>query len=452
MSNLQIEQHETEERELKMTVHVEEKRVQEAMRSRARTLARQLRIPGFRPGKAPYNVVVRWVGKEALRGEAIDALTEHVYREAIDQVDAAPIAPGSLDNIDVEPLVLHFTIPLEPQVELGDYRSVRVDPPAVEVTDDEVNEALETIQEKHVLLEPANRPAQQGDVIIADLNVTRQENVLLDRENAELLLDPEKLYRDTPFVDNVVGLSAGEEKSFVLSSRYEPSDEDEDGDGDEDQDDSDPITYHIKVHEVKSRYVPPLNDHLAQEEEYESLLAMRLDVRTKLSQDAQRRADAEYTNQVFDKIAAGAQVVYPPAAVEQEIDSMIADMERRFSQQGWKLDDYLGMQGKTGDTLRQEMRSEAVTRVTRSQVTLALIRAEKLSLEDVDLDQRIDERLGDMGDLDQEVADQLRTIYASGQGRMLIANDLLMEKFNQRLMLIGQGEAPELPEPSDEEE
>lgn len=445
--SLQIEQMETENRELELTVQVEESRVQDAERKVAKRLARDLRIPGFRPGKAPFHIVQRWVGREALRSQAIDSITQDIYTEALEQSEAVPYAPGALTDIDLEPLVLHITVPLPPEVDLGDYRQVRVDPPEVEVTDEQVNDAMEAIQEQHALLEAADRPAAGGDAIIANLKAVRDEEVLLDREGAELLLDPETLYPDTPFVDNVVGMSAGEEKTFEITFPADPE-EDED-----DESESRPVTFSVAVQEVKARYVPPLNDGLAKEEGFETLLELRMDVRRRLTEATQRRADAEHADEVFERIREGAKVAYPPAAVELETDRIVGEMEQRAKQRGWALEDYLSIQGQTLEALREDLRSAAEERLEKKHTTIALLHVEQLTTGDDELEQRIDERLAKMGDdLDEETSGRMRELYASEQGRMLMFNDVLTEKFTERLRAIGRGEAPDLPEPSDEEE
>ena len=438
--SLQIEKQETENRELQLVVRVDESRVEKAMQAVAKRYAKNLRIPGFRPGKAPFHVVRNWVGKEALRAEAVDSLTQDVYQEATQQAEAIPYAPGSLTDIEMDPVVFHITVPLQPTVDLGEYRDVRIDVPAVKVTDQQVDEALEAVQDKHALLEPADRPAQEGDVVIADLKGEQDGEVLIDRQGAELLLDPEKLFRETPFVENVVGMSAGEEKSFEINTAGE---------------DEEPtmMTYTVKVHEVKSRYVPPLNDDLAKEEgDLETLLELRIETRKKLTEEAQRKADAEYANQVFEKILEGATVSYPPAAVEYEIDQQIQEIEQRFKQQGWGLEDYLKLQAKSLEDMREDLRPEATERLVRGQVTYALVEAERLVMEEDELDRQIEQRLGEMDGITDELAGQLRDLYRSDQGRMMMANDVIMSKFTDRLMQIGRGDAPDLAELSDEEE
>ena len=437
--SLQIEQQETENRELKLTVHVDEARVEDSMRKVAKTYARRLRIPGFRPGKAPFHIVRNWIGKDSLRSEAVNNMTQDIYKEAIEMVDVTPYAPSSLDEIDMEPLVLHLTVPLKPKVDLGEYRSIRIDPPTVKVPDKEVNEAMEAIQEKHVLLEPAYRPCQEGDVVIADLLAMRGQDVLTDREGAELLLDPEVLFPDIPFVENVVGMSAADEKSF--EARVE-----------DDRGEELTYTFDVMVHEVKARYIPPLNDDLALEEGFDSLLEMRIDARRMLTEIAQHRADAEYADQIFDKIVEGATVTYSPSVVEAEIDDRIEKIEERYDRQGWRLDDILKSQGKTSETLREEVRSEAETALKRGQVTIALTEIEQITLDEEEIDQLVEKRLGDTDKMSGEAKDQLRDFYSSEQARSWLANDAMALKFTGRLKAIGLGEAPDLPEISEEEE
>ncbi len=439
---LQIEQKEKENRELELTVQVDESRVAEAMREAAKKLTKTVRIRGFRPGKAPYHVVQRWVGTDTLRAEAVESLAPEIFREAIEQVDVVPYAPGSIDDMEMEPLVFRITVPLEPTVDLGDYRQVRIDPPEISVTDEQVNQAMKAIQERHALLEPADRPVQDGDVIIADLKAEKNGEVLLEREGSEFLVDAETLYQGTPFVENVVGMSAGDERTFDIASA---KDDDED-----DQDDI--VTHTVAVQEVKSRYLPPLNDDLAKEEgDYETLLELRIDVRKQLTEAAQQQADAQYADQVFEKIQEGATVAYPPAAVERELDGIVEDLKQSVQRQGWDMEEYLRVQSKTIEAIREESKPGAEERVKGSQVSFALVRAEQLAVEDAELEQRVDERLGQLGEQEDGVIDQLRERYMSGRGRMVMINDVLSGKLSERLRAIGRGEAPEINESEEEE-
>ena len=116
---------EDDQRQLKLTVEVSEDRVEEAMRKKARQLGSEVRVPGFRRGKVPYNVVVQRFGQSLVRAEAIEDMVQAVYEEATTEADVDAYGRPSLDDMEIEPLVMTFTIPLEPVVTLGDYREIR---------------------------------------------------------------------------------------------------------------------------------------------------------------------------------------------------------------------------------------------------------------------------------------------------------------------------------------
>jgi trigger factor len=329
------------------------------------------------------------------------------------------------------------------------------------VTDEAVEKALADIQEAHVLLEPADRPCQEGDVVIADFKGTQNGEEMINREGAELLLDPEKLYPDIPFVENILGMSAGDEKEFEVEipvTEEEPESDETDKADDEVEEEvaetkePEKVTYFVKVHEVKSRFVPPIDDDLAIEENYETLLDMRVKVREKLTEQAQKKADGEYVDKVFDTIREGSTVVFPPAALEMQIDQNIQDLEQRFKQQGWSLEDYLKAQGKSPEVLRDELKPQAEEQLIRGQITRALVEAEKISVANKDIDKLLEDRLNETGDYTEELRQQLRDFYTAPESRRWLANDAMMTKFSDRIKVIGEGQAPDLSELSDEEE
>ena len=116
---------EDDQRQLALKVEVSEDRVESAMRKQARQLSSQVRIPGFRRGKVPYNVIVQRFGRDTIRAEAVEEMVQDVYEEALTEAEVTPYGRPTLDDMEIEPLVMIFTIPLEPVITLGDYRSIR---------------------------------------------------------------------------------------------------------------------------------------------------------------------------------------------------------------------------------------------------------------------------------------------------------------------------------------
>ncbi len=163
MLNVQTEH--LENHTARLTVELEAERVEQAMRQAARRISKKSRIPGFRPGKAPYNVVLNLFGREYVLGEAIDDLGNSIYREALEAADVDPYAPGNLEDVEDNGLKLIFVVPKRPTVDLGDYRALRFEETPEEITDKTVNDAMEHIRQSEALVEPVERPAALGDMV-----------------------------------------------------------------------------------------------------------------------------------------------------------------------------------------------------------------------------------------------------------------------------------------------
>lgn len=157
---LKIKSEPMEDRQMALHVEVDQERVENELRKAARKVAGQYRIPGFRQGKAPYSVVVQYVGLPTLFNEFIEPLGQEIYQQALEEIDFEPYAQAQLDIDSLEPLTYKFTVPLEPEIDLGDYRSLRVEEPAVEVTDEEINERLEEYREEYAEYGEVDRPSE----------------------------------------------------------------------------------------------------------------------------------------------------------------------------------------------------------------------------------------------------------------------------------------------------
>ena len=132
-----------EDHQVKINVEVETEALEGAKRRAAKQIAKRVKIPGFRPGKAPYNVIQKHVGDGAILEDALDILLDEIYPEIIEEADIKPYGPGSLENVaSLDPPTLEFTVPLAPEVDLGDYREIRIDYKLNEVSDDDVEDFM----------------------------------------------------------------------------------------------------------------------------------------------------------------------------------------------------------------------------------------------------------------------------------------------------------------------
>ena len=466
---LTIQTTEDDRRQLTVTIEVDESRVQKAMQAKARELSREIQLPGFRPGKAPYDVVVRRIGEDTLRGEAIEDLVQPVFEEALNQAELDPYAQPSLDDIQTKPLVLTFTVPLSPTVTLGAYRDHRQEVEGVAVTDEALQEALEHVQAHHQVIEAVDRPAAEGDVVTlsgsgklvgpqpaaegepeaaegeaaesqtdeGEATAEVADEVLFDEERLDVLLDPQTLFVDTPFVANLVGLSVGDQKQFgfTFPDPYEPEPEHA---GRE-------VTFDLTVLEVKKRELPPLDDELAKlDGRHETLDELRDALRADLTQEAENTQKERVIEEMIDHMLEDAQLVYPPAAVEAHLDDMVEDFKSRLTRSGWQFQDYLNLQGMTEDKLRDDFRENAERQLRRQLTLRQFILDERLRVGAADLDAIIDQRLARFDN--DALKDSLRTYYRSGQGFEAISGEVLSNKVYDRIRAVLNGEAPDLAE------
>ena len=483
---LNIHTEEDDQRQLTMTIEVPEKRVLQEMKAKARKLARDINVPGFRRGKAPYHVIVNRVGKEYLRGEAIETLIQPVYEEALAEVEPEIYAQASLDEIDDEPLTLTFTIPLTPEVDLGDYRSLRKEIDEVEISDEAVAEALEAAQERYAELEEVDRPAEEGDVItiagkgivlveavaveeeeetaVADTSddsetedeaedtaveetdagsepedeeeAAVEEIVLFDTESLQIILDSNKIFPGTSFAENVTGMSVGDEKTFTITF---PDDfEEEDLRGKE-------AAIEIALLQVQNRLVPLLDDNLAELEGYETLDDMKEGVRKDLEKAAKDQARNELMDEMVNDMRKLATLVYPPAAVNEELDRRIARFKQQVEQAEWEWEDYLKLQGTSEEQLREDFREAAVTAVENQLILRQFVLDEKITIAEADVDAKVAERTESYGD-NEELAAALGEYYKQGPGLDMISSEILTDKAYERMVAILSGNAPDLAE------
>jgi trigger factor len=437
---LKIETEDLQDRQVQLTVEVPAERITSAMRSAARRLGSTTRIPGFRPGKVPYEVLLGRFGEEAVFEEALDTLGQEVYKQALEDSKLDPIAPGVLNEVvSRDPLVLRYRVPLAPQVELGDYRKLRLDFEPAKVTDEALEEVLENLRQRRALIEPADRAAILGDVLVLDVageldqEPDPKKRQLLKEEGISLLLDPENDWPAPKMAEQLVGLSAGEERT--LNHRFAEDYPNEELRGKA-------ATFRFSCKEVKSRLVPEWTDDLARGMgDYESLLDLRIKVRKSLQEQAEQEAKDRFAEQAVQALTDQAQIVYPPVLLEQEIDELIDDLQSSLRSQRLKLEDYLKSEGKTPEQVREDFKPRAERRLRRGLVIGKLIEMERLEVDDLQVQERIDRLVGSV----EDKSGSLRKALEKPASRQRIHNDLLVDKAVERLSASARGE--EIPEP-----
>ncbi|MGQ0600608.1 MAG: trigger factor, partial [Anaerolineales bacterium] len=436
---LKIDTHTHEDRMMHMTVEVPEDRVQPALQKAARDLSKRYPMPGFRPGKAPYEHVVRQFGERAVYEMAIDELSQKVYQEALDQEKIEAYGAASLNDFELKPMVLKYTVPLKPVVEMGDYRALRVPYDAPIVQEEEFDRVLESLRERQAVLEPVERAAALGDVLTLDINSFLNEGLnpsdfLMTDKDVALQLDENADWPMPGFVPQVVGMAANETRKFDLAFPENYANESLRGQV---------AHFEVTSKEVKQRALPEWNDDLAKEiGEFQTLDELKVRVREDLQKQAERSTGREYQDKVLNQLVEQTTVQYPPALLEAEVDDLIEDLDNRLREQKLTLEDYLKIEGKTKEQVREEFKPRAEQRLKRALVLGRIVEAEKLEVQPEDVVQQIEQSSAMWGDQ----AGRIREYLTSDKGRQSLVVDMLTTKAMDRITASAKGEEIPLPE------
>jgi len=435
------------ERQLAMTVQVNEERVQHELKQAARRLANQVRIPGFRPGRAPYNVLVQMLGKEALYEEFLDRLGNEIYAQALDQEGIEAYAEGILESVEFEPtLTYKFLVPLQPEVKLGDYRSLRVEEPEVQVDETEVETLLETLQERYAGYVEVDRPVEYGDLVSIDVKAVlldeegnETDTVVLEETDWDVTPDKETPMEPPGLDEALVGMKVGEEKDVVLSW---PEDSQSMYAGKS-------ARFHIKVRSIQAYQRPELNDEFAKmvDPEVESLEELKEKIREDLREAQADELEQQYVTEVLDKLVEMSELSYPPVAVEIQLDDILRQMDMDVRRMGFNgLEHYLQVTGKEYKEFREELREQAETMLRRNLVMTEIHKAEGITATDEEIEARIQTIAGE--EEEEEEAEASRQGFMKmmrDQGRGILADQIVSEKTLDLVLAIARGE--EVPPP-----
>jgi len=421
-------------RQLLLTIEVPQDRVDAALAQAARRLSQKYKIPGFRPGKAPRDVVERMVGKQALLEEVVDDLGPKVYKEALDTHNIEPYGMGEMEDFSLEPMVFKMVVPLAPMVELGDYKSLRVPSIAPAVDEHEVEHQLEHIRDNNAIVGPVGDDAVAEANMIATVDIEGTvdgESFISRQENATINLYP-PLDRDEEMLDfsaPIIGMKSGEDRTFTLpvpdTERYE-------------QFRGKTAEFQVHLHRLQKRELPALDDALAQTVgDYETIDALKDEIRSELLSAAKRQTEDQYSDECIGALVKQATIEFAPQMIKSEVEELVERTERRIKQQKMTMQDYLEALGKTDEQYREELKPTAEIRLKRGLALSELVKRENLSVSDEEVEQQIDRMAAVYGPQSKEA----RQALAQPQNRDGIKIDLLTQAGMKRLIAICKGEA-----------
>lgn len=408
-----------------LTIEVEEERVERSLREAAHRISKRTRIPGFRAGRAPYHIVERMVGKEVIFDEALEELSSQVYREALEESELEPIDRAEMEVVEREPLTLRLTVPLKPEVELGDYQNIQVEPQEVKVEEEEIEEVLTTLREERGEWVPVEREAQEGDLLTLDVEGRGDGEQVVGAEEQEYIL---RLGAEVPvkgFPELIEGMKAGEEREFPLTYPAVHPNADLAGRT---------VEFRVRLLGLKGKRLPPLDDEFAKTVgDFENLEVLRERVESVLQARAETREQERVAEEALTAMTDQAKIAYPPALLERELDSMIERYAQAVARQGFTLPRYLEVVGKSAEELRGELRPQAEERLKKALVFSRFTEEEDIAVEEEEVDREVDEIADSYGDQ----AEEMKKALLSPEPQRSIRSRLFSQKALERLVEIG---------------
>lgn len=363
-----------------ITVEVDDDQLQGAMQRAAKKIARVRPIPGFRPGRAPYEHVERMVGKAMLRDQAIDELAQNLYKQVLQEQQIEPYDVGQVSVAQEEPLILRFTVPTRPVVKLGDYRSIQFRPPPVQVTDAEVEAVIQTLREQQATWVPVTRAVQLNDLVTLNVSGGLEGQLPLERQGLQTRVDARA--GAFPWLEQLVGAALNETRTITYTY---PEDSVNAGQV---------ATYTVTVTDIKEQQLPALDDDFAKSvSSADTLAQLHAQIRKDLYEQKQLQADLELENQVLDALVAQAEIDIPHSMIEDQIAFDIERMQREAQRKGFTWQRYLELANKDENTLRAELRPRAEKRVKELLALLELAKAEQIQVTPKDVQAEIEARV-----------------------------------------------------------
>jgi trigger factor len=366
---------------VRVEVEVEPAAVDRALSQAAANLGRDLKIPGFRKGKVPPQVVLQRVGREAVLDEAVRQALPEWYEEAIGEAQLATVGEPSLDLGELpdkgSPLEFSIEVGVRPTATLGDYKGLEVGRREPEAAKEDVDADVERLRESAASLENVERPAKKGDFVVIDF-VGKVDGEPFEGGEARgylLELGSDRLVEG--FEEQLEGASAGDERTVTVTF---PDDYRAEGlAGNE-------ATFDVSVKEVKEKRLPELDDDFAVETGgFDSLDELRSDIETRLREQQERMIDTEFREAVVDAAVAEAKIDVPGELVHSKAHEMWHQTSRRLAAQGLDPARYLQMTGKEEEELVHEAEPEAERALKRESVLAAVVEAEGIEVGDEEL-------------------------------------------------------------------
>ena len=385
-----------EKSQVALTIEVGSAEFEAAIEKAYQKMRKKINVPGFRPGKAPRKIIEGMYGAEVFFEEAINIAFPDAYEAAVKEQELRVVGYPTVEmvgDVTKEGFTFKATTPVYPEVTLGEYKGLSAPKDEVKVTAADVDDRLKQLSDRNTRLVSVDREAKEGDTAVIDF-----EGFLDGKpfdggkgENHSLELGSHSFVPG--FEEQVVGMKAGEEKDIDITF---PEDYHADLAGKA-------VVFKVKVHEVKEKEVPTMDDEFAKDvSEFDTLKELKADLKKKITEERQKDADRAFADTLMDQVAEGITADIPDAMVEAQCHQFLDNFKMQIAQQGIPYDQYLKLTGMDEAKLLEDAKEPALRQVKMDLAVAAIIKAENIEASDEDVEAEF-QKLADQYSMDLEM-------------------------------------------------
>lgn len=361
----------------KVTAEVSRTELEPAINKVYLKIRKDISIPGFRKGKAPRMVIEAAYGKHVFFEDAIEEMFPEIYKECVLTQDMKPVGRPSVSAMEIgddDSVTLTIETDLYPEVKLGEYKGLEVEKAKAEVAASEIDAEIDRMAQNVARITTVDRPAQDGDTAVIDFEGFK-DGVAFEGgkgESYELKLGSGSFIPG--FEEQVVGMSAGEEKDINVTFPENYHAEELKGA---------PVVFKVKLHEVKETVVPEKDDEFVKDvSEFDTMAELRADIENRIRTEKQEGIDRAFENAAIEKAVANMTVEIPDSMVDEELERQMERMDYELRAQGASLEAYANMMGGTMENIKNSLRPGALSAVKTNVLLDAVVDAEKIEVTD----------------------------------------------------------------------
>ena len=411
-----------EKNKVTITVEVGKDEFAAAIEKAYKKQVKQMKIPGFRPGHAPRKVIEGMYGVEVFYDEAMNIAFPAAYEAALTEAKLDPVEHPQVEVTEVnkDGFTFKATFANYPEVKLGEYKGLSAVKPAVEVTDEDVEKNLQQMQERNARMVTVEREAQNGDTAVIDF-LGKMDGVAFDGGKGEKY--PLELGSGSfipGFEEQVVGMKVGEEKDIDVTFPEDYHADELAGKA---------VVFTVKVHEVKMKDMPALDDEFAKDvSEFDTLDELKADVRKNIAEGKENAANQTFENNLVEKAADNMECDIPEAMIENQAHRVVDNYKMQIqSQYGMKFADYLQMTGMNEADLIDSAKEPALAQLRGSLVLEAIVKAENIEATEEEIDAEVQKMADQYGLKVEDVKKYLPTADMAEQIKREKAIKLIVE-------------------------